>query len=312
MVTVRRRRLQLALGVLWLLDAALQFQPFMFGRHFATDVIAPTAQGNPGWVAQPVVWAAHLIAAHPVPWNAAFAVVQLVLALGLFRRSTVRPALAASIVWSLFVWWLGEGMGGLLVGPDSPLTGMPGAVLLYAVAAVLLWPTDPPQAAESVAASSPLRRPGSALVWLLLWGGAAVELVLPANRTALRSTIAGMTDGEPGWVAAMDRTIASALGGVGVDVALALVGVLALVALVPLAPAWYARPALVVGMVFGLAVWVLVQNFGELFTGEATDPNSAPLLVLLCAAYWPFGTRGRRPSPYPVTAAARRLSTSHR
>lgn len=26
----RRRRLQIALGALWLLDAALQFQPFMF------------------------------------------------------------------------------------------------------------------------------------------------------------------------------------------------------------------------------------------------------------------------------------------
>lgn len=43
----RRRRLQIALAVLWLLDAALQYQPFMFSREFATQVLAPTAEGNP-------------------------------------------------------------------------------------------------------------------------------------------------------------------------------------------------------------------------------------------------------------------------
>jgi hypothetical protein len=39
-----RRRLQLTLGVLWLLDAALQYQPYMFSRAFATQTLAPTAQ----------------------------------------------------------------------------------------------------------------------------------------------------------------------------------------------------------------------------------------------------------------------------
>jgi hypothetical protein len=37
------RRLQVALGLIWLLDAALQYQPFMFGRGFATDVVLPSA-----------------------------------------------------------------------------------------------------------------------------------------------------------------------------------------------------------------------------------------------------------------------------
>ncbi len=38
---VTRRGLQLALAALWLLDGALQFQPFMLTRGFAHDVIAP-------------------------------------------------------------------------------------------------------------------------------------------------------------------------------------------------------------------------------------------------------------------------------
>ena len=45
-----RRHLQIALGVLWLLDGALQAQAFMFTRGFAVHVIAPAGQGQPGVV----------------------------------------------------------------------------------------------------------------------------------------------------------------------------------------------------------------------------------------------------------------------
>ena len=70
-------------------------------------------------VARPELWAADVIAAQPVVWNALFASLQLAIALGLFGllgRRMVRPALAASIVWSLGIWWFGEGLGGLLTG----------------------------------------------------------------------------------------------------------------------------------------------------------------------------------------------------
>ncbi len=58
-----RRALQLALGVLWLLDGMLQFQPFMFGRGFA-QMLANTAPGNPAAVARPITWSATLIGHH--------------------------------------------------------------------------------------------------------------------------------------------------------------------------------------------------------------------------------------------------------
>ena len=44
-----RRRLQLALGALWLLDAILQYQPIMFTRAFS-QMLATAAQGNPAFV----------------------------------------------------------------------------------------------------------------------------------------------------------------------------------------------------------------------------------------------------------------------
>ena len=50
------RTLQIALGLLWLLDGVLQAQPFMFTSDFVTQVIAPVGQGQPGFVSGPVHW----------------------------------------------------------------------------------------------------------------------------------------------------------------------------------------------------------------------------------------------------------------
>ncbi len=40
----RVRIVQIALGCIWILDAALQFQPRMFGHDFINDMILPNAQ----------------------------------------------------------------------------------------------------------------------------------------------------------------------------------------------------------------------------------------------------------------------------
>ena len=60
-----RRKLQLALGVIWVLDGILQFQPSMFTKSFP-DMLAESAHGNPGVVAGPITWSASLIAHHVV------------------------------------------------------------------------------------------------------------------------------------------------------------------------------------------------------------------------------------------------------
>ena len=43
--------------------------------------------------------------------------------------------------------------------------------------------------------------------------------------------------------------------------------------------------------------WVFGQAFGEIMTGGATDPNSAPLLALLALAYWPAVRSARAAGP---------------
>ena len=123
-----RRKLQLALGVIWVLDGILQFQPAMFTKTFP-DMLAGSAHGNPGVVAGPITWSASLIDHHVVVLNAIFATVQLALGLGIAWRPTLKLALAASIAWSLAVWWLGEGLGGVLTGSASPWNGAPNPIL---------------------------------------------------------------------------------------------------------------------------------------------------------------------------------------
>lgn len=96
-----RRGLQLALAALWLLDAALQFQPYMFTPGFVNDTLAPAAGGNPAVVADPMRWVFHLMASQPAVFNAVFATIQLAIAAGLIWRRTAKVALAGSILWAV-------------------------------------------------------------------------------------------------------------------------------------------------------------------------------------------------------------------
>ncbi len=202
-----RRRLQIGLGLVWLLDAALQLQPYMFTKDFPNEVIAPTGQGSPGWVEHPVTWAADLMVGHLAVLNTLFALTQLAIAAGILYRRTVRPALLASVVWSLAVWWLGEGLGGMLAGAVSPLKGAPGAVLIYLLVAGLVWPAASPDGRRpSVATASPLGPLAARVAWLVLWSVLAVEALLPDDRSpsGLHDLLAGNADGEPGWVKSID------------------------------------------------------------------------------------------------------------
>ncbi len=258
-----RRRLQLALGVIWLLDGMLQFQPFMFGKGFS-QMLAGTAPGNPAVIARPVLWSAAIVGHHPSLLNAIFAVLQIVLGLGIAWRPTVKPALAASVAWALAVWWLGEGLGGLLAGTSSPVNGAPGAVLLYALLAVLLWPADHdapgrvpsggdtsgrvPSGGDTSGrvpsgrdpapfpAARAVGRRAALAAWLVVWLGLAALALLPATRApnAISRMIASMAPGEPAWLAWLDTHGASALTRPGPAASVLLAAVLAAIALAPL------------------------------------------------------------------------------
>ena len=284
-----RRRLQLALGALWLLAAILQYQHVMFTRSFSQS-LAATAAGNPAVLAHPIAWTASLVGQHVVALNGVFATVQLVLALGIAWRPTVRIALAASIGWALAVWWLGEGFGGVLTPAPSPVTGAPGPVILYALLAVLLWPRDSAAAAPFTAARA-VGAPAARALWLILWASLAYFALLPANRAplALHDMITGMAAGEPGWLTAIMHAAGGPLAYHGLAASIVLAVLLAAIAAGCYLPRPVARATLILAIVVAVAIGVIGQALGGILTGMSTDPGSGPLLILLAIAYWPAG-----------------------
>lgn len=285
-----RRKLQLALGVVWLLDGILQYQPFMFSKGFS-QMLAGTAQGNPVLVASPITWSAGLIGHHLAVFNAIFATIQVALGLGIAWRPTVKITLAASVAWSLGVWWFAEGLGGVLTGKASPVNGAPGAVIIYSLLAVLLWPADRDGAAPFVAGRAVGRRVAQA-IWLLLWASLAFLVLQPASRAprAISGMISGMASGQPGWLAWIDTHGASALSGHGLLASIVLAVLLVIVACGTYLPSRAARAAIVLAIVLAAVIW-LAEGLGGIFTGGGTDPNSGLLLALLAVAFWP----GRAP-----------------
>ncbi len=283
-----RRVLQLSLAAIWLLDAVLQYQSFMFTKGFG-QMLAGTAPGNPGVVASPINWDARLVEHHMVLLNSIFATVQLLLALGIAWRPTVRIALAASIAWALGVWWFGEGLGEVLNSAASPVSGAPGAVIIYALLAVLLWPSDRLAATAPFAAARAVGAPVARALWLVLWGSLAYFALMPGNRApqALHDMISGMASGEPGWLAALDNHAASLLANQGLAASIVLAVALVLIAVGVYLPRPAARATVVLAIVVAAVIWVFGEAFGTILAGGATDPNSGLLLILLSAAYWP-------------------------
>lgn len=284
-----RRRLQLALGALWLLDAALQLQPFMLTGRFASKVLAPSAGGQPAWVAGPVLHNAHLVGTHPVLFDGLFAGVQLVLGLAFLVKRTVRVAVIVSLPWCAGVWFLGEGLGGLAGGTSTLLSGAPGAVALYGVLALAAWPAlhrdGRRWTSRMLAPSSAEERPPlwSAWAWAGLWVGLAILAALPANRSAgaVVAQLRANADQVPGWLGSLDRLSASGVQALGAMAAVTMIALPVAIGLLGLRGGRSRRVACWAGITYAAGAWVIGQSFGFLWTGTATDPNAGPLIVLL-------------------------------
>jgi hypothetical protein len=277
---ITRRGIQIALGLIWILDGLLQFQPAMLTSRFATQVIAPAGQGQPGFVSGPVNEAARIILHQPALLDVGFGLTQLALGIGILYPRTVRWALAASVAWALSVWYLGEGLGGLFGGGASMLTGAPGAALLYAILAVAVWPRpakDPE--AQRLSRWVPM-------AWAIVWLGAAVLELLPGSDTnaAISMSLAMNASGTPTWLAAIDNRLSALVPYAGVSIVVDLALLQAFIGFGALMARRARTAAVVLGIGLSLAYWIAGQDMGQFWSGIATDPNTAPLVILLGAA----------------------------
>ena len=294
-----QRVLQVILGLFWLLDAGLQFQPYMFGSGFTTTYLLNNAQNQPDVIRWIITNVGNFVGPHVAVWNTFFALIQVAIGLGLLFRRTVRPALGVSFFWAFGVWFFGEGLGLIFTGSASALTGAPGSVALYGLIGLMAWPrgTATDEGADKnpsvgFASSAAGQGIGGAVTPLLVWCGywslAAVLFLLPDNRTptSVASAITGMSPGEPSAYSHFLNTFGNHFGSGGLWTTwLLAIGSL----VVGFGPLVFRRPTLFLaaGGLLAAFFWVSGQGLGGIFTGSGTDPNSGPLIVLLELAMVP-------------------------
>ena len=296
-----RRAIQTVLGLLWLLDGALQFQGFMYSRGFI-GMLTQMMPGQPTWLGSSMHWAARLAQGNLDLYNTLFALTQVLIGLGLLYRRTVKPALAVSFAWAVVVWWFGEAFGMLFMNMANPLTGAPGAVLLYAIIGLIVWPNDRPGGLLGVRAAR--------ATWVALWLAMGWLWLLGANSSAnaTRDLINAAPSGMS-WLSTVQDAAANAAKGNGLVIAIVLALLSATIGVAVGLNRW-ARPFLAIAIVLNLAYWVLGQGFGGIFAGNATDPNAGPLFVLLAVSLYVLVPVDHRIPATARTATGRRTVSS--
>jgi cytochrome oxidase Cu insertion factor (SCO1/SenC/PrrC family) len=287
-----RAVLRIGFGLIWILDGILQAQPKM-ADGLASQVIAPTAAASPDWVQHLVNWGGTIWSYHPITSGTASVWIQVGLGLWLIVAKSgpwSRLAGLASVAWGLVVWVFGESFGGIFAPGLSWLTGAPGAVLLYVVAGALIalpghaWRTA--RLGRLLLAGIGVFFVGMAV--LQAWPGRGYWVGSKGGRPG---TLAGMVQDmsatpQPHVLSALVSDFGSVAASNGFAVNLVVVIVLAALgaAFLPGRPR-LVRYAVGAGLVFCLADWVLVQDFGFL-GGLGTDPNSMiPMILLFVAGY---------------------------
>lgn len=257
----------------WLIDGILQLQPAMFTHKFIDAVIAPNLAHQPVVIQAIISFGITIFKINMPVENFLFAFIQILIGFLLLLPVSIKiqkAALWVSIFWSLVIWVLGEGLGGLLTGSASFYTGAPGAVLLYLIIATfLLFPKK-----------FSLTYLPKALGLLCIFGG--ILNAFPMFWTKeMQSMPYQMSQADGNRFIAFPSNVLShiVLSPIVSNGA-------AVVVLLILGSLLFFKPSRRIGyimFVFLFFVWWISQDFGGIFTfpnGTATDPNTAPLFML--------------------------------
>jgi hypothetical protein len=278
-----RETLAVGLAAFWILDGFLQMQPLMVTR-FIGGFLTPMLQGQPGWVQSIIRVGIHIWGISPIWWNVGATFAQIMLGVGLLLSRdgsrARRTVLWLSLGWCLVVWTAGEAFGSLFDG-GGVVSGSPGSVFFYGMAAVLLLL---PARGWTAARLQGAFRWGMVLFFSLL----AFLQAWPANGwwtpTGLSGaalSMAGMP--QPAWIAAPLSAWAATLKLHPVTW-----NALWLASELALAAAWWLRPrsraTFWTTAAWNLIAWYLWQDFGVL-GGMGTDPNTGGIFFVFLLVY---------------------------
>ncbi|WP_053960021.1 sulfocyanin-like copper-binding protein [Sulfobacillus thermosulfidooxidans] len=287
------------LGILWLIDGLLQAQPPMATSMFVDMDVATNVTGQPHWLlvllgAGIQAWTDHQIA------SAVFAVlIQMFIGVGIllgYRRPLGRIALYVSLLWSIPVWIYGEGLGNLFASGASWLTGTPGAVIFYITGAI--WLLLPPKYWTSGKIAE-WTRYLMAGIWLLLaffqalpgsgyWSSQGLYNVFRYNTLMPQPAILL----DPITWAMHQSSLHPVLFNSIIVAVMAYLGVMMLIKRT-------GKLFWTVTVLWIFASWWLGQDFG-IVGGVGTDPQAAPLALLMMVGGWWYARKVESNRPQTV------------
>ena len=186
----------------------------------------------------------------------------------------------------------------LLTGTGSVLTGAPGAVLLYPLLGLAVYPRKRSKASSKEAAAW-TRDDGllsrSVLRWVLagFWLFAAL-LQLQPNwwQPGQISGAIGAMVGQGGLNSVLVNPVltqlTNATANIEVPLNIALIVVFLAIGIgLAVTRDKQLRPFLIASIIMSVVIWYGSEAFGMILTGMATDFNSGLLLVVMALAVWP-------------------------
>lgn len=302
-----KQLLRRILGILWLIDGLLQLQPRMFTMDMITGVMVPTIQGQPAPIAASLHWIIAIATQNLILFNLLIALVQIALGLLLLFGYWVRGTVIASIIWALIIWYGGEGMNMMLTGQASILTGAPGAVLLYPLLGLLIYPrkTSSQAASEDTVLSQVHFRRILAGFWVF----AALLQCQPYwwQPGQISQAISGLV-GQGGFDGLLVDPILKGFSALTASIevpfnVLLIVGFLVLGIGLATVKEDRFRPFLLVSLTISFLIWWGVEGLGMIFTGMATDFNTGLLLIVMALACCPETVFLRTPQDLGVRDA---------
>ncbi len=281
------KRVRQILGVLWIIDGLFQLQPQMFTMNMVNKVLNPISDGQPALIASNLQWIVDVISKNLIAANIIIALVQIALGALLLSGRWVRGTVLVSLFWALLVWYGGEGMSLLLTGQGSALTGAPGAVLLYPLIGLLVYPRKDDLDQGLL--------PQSAFRWVLagFWFLSALLQLQPywwqsGQISGAIGGMVGMGGGNNFIVDPILRALSTATTGIEIPLNILLIVIfLTLAIALVVVKEKQIRHALIVSLIVSVLLWYTTQALGGIFTGMATDFNSGLLLVVMALACWP-------------------------
>jgi copper(I)-binding protein len=122
------------------------------------------------------------------------------------------------------------------------------------------------------------------IVWAVVWVGGAVLRALPGQNTPVALANSLTADGLPAWQVGLNGGVADHVLRSGSQDNWLLLAALLAVGLGALGGRRLRAFAGWGGAVLAVVFWMLGQGFGDLLSGQATDPGTGPLLILFALA----------------------------